>query len=212
MLSIKQFTFNPVQENTYVVYNEKGECCIIDPGCYFPNERNELKNFISQHRLLPKYLLNTHCHLDHVFGNRFVHDEFGLPLHLHEKEKLVLDNAPASGLMFGLPFDPYKGQLVYIGESDTITLGEDRFEILFTPGHSPGSISFYCAEQQFVIAGDVLFRMGVGRTDLPGGNFETLLQSIRSKLFVLPGQVIVYSGHGPQTTIQYEKRHNPFLQ
>ena len=212
MLSIKQFTFNPVQENTYVVYNEKGECCIIDPGCYFSNERNELKNFISQHQLQAKYLLNTHCHLDHVFGNKFVHDEFGLTLHLHQKEKQLLDNAPASGLMFGLPFDQYKGELIYIDERDTIQIGEDIFEILFTPGHSPGSISFYCEAQQFVIAGDVLFRMGIGRTDLPGGSFEILLQSIRTKLFTLPDQVIVYSGHGPQTTVGYEKVHNPFLQ
>lgn len=211
MLTIKQFTFNPVQENTYVIYTEKGECCIIDPGCYFTNERNELKNFIRQHQLLPKYLLNTHCHLDHVFGNKFVHDEFGLSLHLHKMEKPVFDNAPAAGLMFGLPFDPYTGELIYIDEGNTLTLGDDVFEILFTPGHSPGSISFYCKAQQFVIAGDVLFRMGIGRTDLPGGSFDTLINSIQTKLFVLSGEVTVYSGHGPQTTIDFEKLNNPFM-
>lgn len=212
MLSTKLFTFNPVQENTYVIYNEKGECCIIDPGCYSTNERNELKNFISQHGLLPKYLLNTHCHLDHVFGNKFIHDEYGLSLHFHKNEKLVFDNAPASGLMFGLPFEQYKGDIIYIDESDKITLGEDMLEILLTPGHSPGSISFYCKEQQFVIAGDVLFKLGVGRTDLPGGSFETLMDSIRNKLFPLPDDVVVYPGHGPDTTIGFEKRNNPFLE
>jgi glyoxylase-like metal-dependent hydrolase (beta-lactamase superfamily II) len=211
MMTIKQFTFNPLQENTYVVYTEKGECCIIDPGCYFTNERNELKNFISEHQLAPKYLLNSHCHLDHIFGNKFIHQQYNLTLHIHQDEKPVLDNSPAAGLMWGLPFDPYQGDLIYLKEGETILLGEDRFELILTPGHSPGSISFYCEEQKFVIAGDVLFRTGIGRTDLPGGNFETLMNSIRKKLFTLPDEVVVYSGHGPETTIGYEKKHNPFL-
>jgi glyoxylase-like metal-dependent hydrolase (beta-lactamase superfamily II) len=162
--------------------------------------------------LLPKYLLNTHCHLDHVFGNKFVHDEYGLALHFHRNEKLVFDNAPASGLMFGLPFDQYKGDIIYIDEGDTITLGEDIFEIFLTPGHSPGSVSFHCKAQQFVIAGDVLFKLGVGRTDLPGGSFETLMNSIRTKLFSLPDDVAVYPGHGPATTVGFEKANNPFLE
>ena len=212
MLTIKQFTFNPVQENTYVIYHEKGECCIVDPGCYFSNERNELKNFIAHHQLRPKYLLNTHCHLDHVFGNKFVSDEYELTLHFHANEQLVFDNAPASGLMFGLPFDHYQGKVIYIDEGSTITLGDEQLEVLFTPGHSPGSVSFYNKKQGFVIGGDVLFRMGVGRTDLPGGSFDTLMNSIRTKLFVLPAAVVVYSGHGPETTVGYEKLNNPFLQ
>ena len=211
MLTIKQFTFNPVQENTYVIYHEKGECCIVDPGCYFTTERNELKNFIAGHQLRPKYLLNTHCHLDHVFGNKFVSDEYDLTLHFHKNEQVVFDNAPASGLMFGLPFDQYTREIKYIDEKDVIKLGEDTIEILFTPGHSPGSVSFYCNAQEFVVSGDVLFNMGVGRTDLPGGNFNTLLNSIRTKLFGLPSTVTVYSGHGAKTTIGYEKIHNPFL-
>lgn len=211
MLTIKQFTFNPVQENTYVIYGGKGECCIVDPGCYFTNERNELKNFISNSGLRPKYLLNTHCHLDHVFGNRFIHDQYGLTLHFHQQEQLVFDNAPASGLMFGLPFEQYQSEIVYIDENDTIDLDGELLSILFTPGHSPGSISFYHPAQQFVIAGDVLFRTGIGRTDLPGGSFDTLINSIRTKLFTLPAEVTVYPGHGPQTTIGYEMRNNPFL-
>jgi glyoxylase-like metal-dependent hydrolase (beta-lactamase superfamily II) len=211
MMTIQQFTFNPLQENTYVIYTEKGECCIIDPGCYSSNERNELKNFIHEHQLQPKYLLNTHCHFDHLFGNKFIHQEFGLSLHLNSKEKPVLDNAPMAALMWGLPFDQYNGNLIYLDEGDTIQLGNDKFEIIFTPGHSPGSISFYCSEQQFIVAGDVLFRTGIGRTDLPGGDFDTLIDSIQTKLFVLPEQTTVYCGHGPQTSIGFEKRHNPFL-
>jgi hydroxyacylglutathione hydrolase len=211
MLTVNSFTFSPVQENTYVVYNETGECCVVDPGCYFGNERNELKEFIQTSGLTPKYLLNTHCHLDHVFGNKFIHDTWGLTLHLHEKEKPVLEYAPTSGISWGLPFDNYKGDLIFLREGDTIALGNDALQVLFTPGHSPGHICFYCKDQQFVIGGDVLFRESIGRTDLPGGNFDTLIGSIRNQLFVLPDETVVFSGHGPQTTIGYEKVHNPFL-
>lgn len=211
MLTIEKFTFSPVQENTYVVYNEQGDCCIIDPGCYFGNERQELKAFIEENRLTPTYLLNTHCHLDHVFGNKFVHDTWGLTLHLHEKDKVVLDHAPTSGLKWGLPFDQYEGDLIYLREGDTIRLGNDQLNILFTPGHSPGSISFYCAAQHFILSGDVLFQRSIGRTDLPGGDFDTLAQSIRSQLYTLPDETVVYSGHGDETTIGAEKIHNPFV-
>lgn len=211
MLTIQKFTFSPIQENTYVIYNEQGECCIIDPGCYFGNERIELKEFIEENRLTPKYLLNTHCHLDHVFGNKFVHDTWGLTLHLHEKEKVVLDFAPASGLKWGLPFDNYKGDLIYLREGEAIRLGNDRLNILFTPGHSPGHVSFYCPEQQFILSGDVLFQRSIGRTDLPGGNFEVLANTIRKQLYTLPNETVVYSGHGDETTIGAEKIHNPFV-
>ncbi|MFL5743356.1 MAG: MBL fold metallo-hydrolase [Niastella sp.] len=211
MLTATSFTFNPLQENTYVVHNETGECCIIDPGCYFGNERNELKEYIQTSGLTPKYLLNTHCHLDHVFGNKFIHDTWGLTLHLHEKEIPVLDQGPAFGLSWGLPFDNYKGDLIFLREGDTIPLGNDAFRVLFTPGHSPGHIAFYCQAQQFVLGGDVLFLEGIGRTDLPGGNFDTLIASIRNQLFILPEDTVVFPGHGPQTTIGYEKKHNPFL-
>jgi hydroxyacylglutathione hydrolase len=211
MLTVKSFTFSPVQENTYVVYNEAGECCIVDPGCYFGNERNELKEFIRETRLTPKYLLNTHCHLDHVFGNKFVHDTWALDLHLHENEKPVLEYAPTFALTWGLPFDNYKGNLTFLREGEVIRLGNDELQVLFTPGHSPGHICFYCQEQQLVLGGDVLFRQSIGRTDLPGGSFETLIDSIRTRLFVLPNETIVYPGHGPETTIGYEKVNNPFL-
>lgn len=211
MLTVKQFTFNPLQENTYIVYNEHGHCIIVDPGCYFPEECNEMKNYIEQQQLSPKTLLNTHCHLDHIFGNAFIHERYGLPLHLHRNEKTVLEHGPATGKMYGLPFINYSGELIYIDEKDTITLGEESLRILFTPGHSPGSLSFYNAEHKFVLSGDVLFRESIGRTDLPGGNFETLIDSIQTMLWPLPDDVVVYSGHGPETTIGYEKAANPFL-
>ena len=211
MLTVTSFVFSPVQENTYVVHNESGDCIIVDPGCYFGNERNELKEFIENGQLAPKYLLNTHCHLDHVFGNKFVHDTYGLTLHLHEKEKPLLDYAPTSGLSWGLPFDNYRGDLIFLREGEVIRLGDDELEVLFTPGHSPGHVSFWCKAQHFVLSGDVLFRQSIGRTDLPGGSFETLIQSIREKLFVLPDETVVYAGHGPETTVGAEKADNPFL-
>lgn len=210
MLAVKVFIFSPVQENTYLLYNEQKECIIIDPGCYYDEERHELSSFIEHNGLTPKLLLNTHCHLDHVFGNKWVAEKYGLKLHLHEKEKPVLDYAPASGLMWNLPFDNYNGEVIYLRENDNLSLGSDTLEVLFTPGHSPGSISFYCKEQHFLIGGDVLFRMSIGRTDLPGGNYDTLIKSIHTRLFILPDHTIVYPGHGESTTIGFEKMHNPY--
>ncbi len=211
MLTVKPFTFNPVSENTYVVYNDKKDCCIIDPGCYFASEEMELKNFIETNGLTPKYLFNTHCHLDHIFGNRYVHKTFGLELYLHPLEEAVLAFGPASGQMWNLPFDNYDGPLHFLDEGDVVRLGDDELHVLFTPGHSPGSISFYSKENKFVIGGDVLFQGSVGRTDLPGGSFNILQESIKTKLFTLPGDTIVYSGHGDTTTVGDEMKSNPFV-
>lgn len=211
MLNVQSFTFNPVQENTYLLYNEERLCCIIDPGCYFASEEIELRNFIELHQLTPKYLLNTHCHLDHIFGNRFIHKTYGLVLQLHKLEKQVLELGPVSGQMWQLPFDNYDGDLKFIDESDKINLGNDELEILFTPGHSPGHICFYDRASRFLIGGDVLFNGSVGRTDLPGGDFATLEQSIKTKLYTLPEDVIVYPGHGDSTTIGDEMKTNPFV-
>lgn len=211
MLHVHTFTFNPVQENTYLLYNEMGLCCIIDPGCYFAPEEIALKQFIEDHQLKPVLLLNTHCHLDHIFGNRYVHRTWGLKLHLHPAEKIVLDRGPEVGQAWGLPFDNYDGELVYIEEGDTIKLGEEELQVIFTPGHSPGSVCFYSQAHKFLIGGDVLFNGSVGRTDLPGGSFATLEESIKTKLFLLHEDVIVYPGHGPSTTIGDEMRDNPFV-
>jgi len=211
MLTVKSFEFNPVQENTYVLFTQKDACCIIDPGCYFGNERTALKEFVEQQGLSPNLLLNTHCHLDHVFGNKFVYDTWNLPLHLHEKEQPVLARAAEAGLAWGMPFENYRGELVFIAPGQKITIGEDQLDILFLPGHSPGSIGFYSKEQGFLIGGDVLFRGSIGRTDLPGGDHATLLRSIRERLWPLPDETVVYPGHGEPTTIGWERAHNPFL-
>ena len=211
MLQVKTFVFSPIQENTYVLYNEQKECAIIDPGCYFDEEKEALKNFVDENGLKPLLLLNTHCHLDHVFGNKFIAETYGLTVHLHEKEKLVLSFAPTSGLMYNMPFDNYAGEFIVLKEGDTIFLGNDDLLVIEAPGHSPGSVCFYCKKQHFVIGGDVLFQRSIGRSDLPGGNHQTLLDSIRKKLFVLPDETVVYSGHGPVTSIEEEKMHNPFL-
>jgi hydroxyacylglutathione hydrolase len=211
MLSIKAFTFSPVQENTYVLYNEKGEACIIDPGCYFSEEKEELKTTIEDSGLRPVLLLNTHCHLDHVFGNKFVHETWGLTLHIHEKEKPVLDFAPQSGEMWQLPFDNYEGPLNWLEPGSALKIGEEQMQILFTPGHSPGSVSFYHEAGGFVIGGDVLFDGSIGRTDLPGGDFKTLINSIQTQFFTLPDDTKVYSGHGRMTTTGFEKMNNAYV-
>jgi hydroxyacylglutathione hydrolase len=211
MFQIKAFTFNPVHENTYLLYNEHRECIIIDPGCYFDQEKDELKSFIILNKLQPKILLNTHCHLDHVFGNKFIAEEYGLTLRVHSMEKPILEMAPTSGLMFNLPFDNYEGDIIFLEEGNIISLREDELEVIHAPGHSPGSICFYCANQHFIIGGDVLFQNSIGRTDLPYGSHEDLVRNIKGKLFKLPGNVKVYSGHGPVTTIENEMKNNPYL-
>ena len=215
MLNVISLTFNPVSENTYVLYNEEKDCCIIDPGCYFDSEREELKTVIENAGLKPVLLLNTHCHLDHIFGNKFVHETWGLNLHIHPLEKLVLEMGPVSGEQWGLPFENYKGPLEYLVPGENIRIGSEELEIRFTPGHSPGSVSFYCPadnpEEGFIIGGDVLFNQGIGRTDLPGGSFEVLVNSIQTQFFTLPDETLVYSGHGTVTTVGFEKMNNPFV-
>jgi glyoxylase-like metal-dependent hydrolase (beta-lactamase superfamily II) len=212
MFQIKAFTFSPVQENTYLLYNQYNECIIIDPGCYYDNEKDALKSFINLNKLQPIILLNTHCHLDHVFGNKFVAEEYKLVLQTHALEKQVLEMAPASGLMFNLPFDNYQGEIIYLQEGDTVSLGDDELKVIHAPGHSPGSICFYCEKQGFLIGGDVLFQNSIGRTDLPFGSHEDLIKNIKEKLFTLPENVKVYPGHGDPTTIGEEIKGNPYLQ
>ncbi len=211
MLTVKYFTFSPVQENTYVLYNEAKQAVVIDPGCYAPYEKEALKKFITDEQLVVDKLINTHCHLDHVFGNKWVNETYGVELHLHKTEEVLLQFAPQSGEMWGLPFENYTSPLHFIEEGEEVKLGNDNLKIILAPGHSPGSLCFYCEEQGFIIGGDVLFRESIGRTDLPLGDHQTLLNSIRTKLFLLPDDVVVYPGHGPSTTIGWEKEHNPFL-
>jgi len=211
MLTVKRFIFNPIQENTYVVYNGKDACAIIDPGCYFPEEKHTLSSWLKKNDLHPNLLLNTHCHLDHVFGNKWIAEQYHLDLQMGEKELWTFNFAPESGIRWSMPFENYSGNIIFLKDGDEILMEEDKLEVLFTPGHSIGHIVFYNRIQGFVIGGDVLFRMGIGRTDIPGGDSETLLVSISEKLFTLPDDVIVYPGHGEPTTIGYEKENNPFL-
>lgn len=213
MLKVHHFTFSPFQENTYLLYNEAKECLIIDPGCYTPEERETLEAFITTHELQPKRLLNTHAHLDHVFGNAFVYEKYGLLPEMHRGELPILEAVPLIARQYGIPqvkASPLPKN--YLEEGMQIVLGEDVLDILFVPGHSPASIAFYNAKEGYVIGGDVLFQQSVGRTDLPGGDMQTLLHSIRTKFFTLPDATVVHAGHGPATTIGAERRDNPFLQ
>lgn len=211
MLQIKTFTFNPYQENTYLLYNENGDALIVDPGMYFPEEQDEFVNFIDSNNLKPKILLNTHCHVDHVLGNRFIFDQYGLMPQFHEAEIPLLvevqNYAPQMGFNYEVSPIPEK----FLKESDKVVLGEDELSLILAPGHSPGHLCFYCKSQGFVIGGDVLFKNSIGRTDLPGGNHEQLLQSIAKKLYLLPDETLVYPGHGPATQIGIEKQTNPFV-
>jgi hydroxyacylglutathione hydrolase len=211
MFNVKVFIFSPIQENSYVLSNGKKQAVIIDPGCYGTGEEDELAEYIETEGLTPVLLLNTHCHLDHVFGNKFVADKWGLIPHIHRLEQKMLEYAPAAGLMWNMPFDNYQGELKFLEEGDNIGLADDPLKVLFAPGHSPGSICFYSSKDGFVISGDVLFRGSVGRTDLPGGNPATLSASIKNVMYNLPDNTVVYSGHGPETTIGEEKRSNPFV-
>lgn len=211
MIKVAFFRFNPVEENTYVLSNENNEAIIIDPGCYFTEEERTLHNYIIDNKLTVIKLLNTHCHLDHVFGNNWVRKTYNLELYLHKDEEKMLQLAPASGLMYGLTFTNYTGKLNFFEDGDIIKLGTDELEVILVPGHSPGSVCFYCAKQDFLIGGDVLFDGSIGRTDLPGGNHNQLIQGIKKRLFTLHDETIVYPGHGNKTTIKHEKVNNPFL-
>ena len=212
MTQVQTFEFNPFAENTYVVWDATGECVIFDPGCYTTEERSILQSFILKNTLKPVRLINTHCHLDHVFGNKFVADTWGLGLEIHRGELTVLERFPDVCQMYGIPnIEPSPMPAAFLEAGQALTFGETTLDILFTPGHSPASLSFYCKKESFLIAGDVLFFESIGRTDLPGGDFDTLISSIRTQFFTLPGETLVYSGHGPTTTIRHEMEYNPFL-
>lgn len=212
MISIKQFTFNPVRENTYILFDETAECVIIDPGMYDAEEQNEVVNFIKENGLKPVRLLNTHCHYDHVFGNKFVYDQWGLKPEFHQGELYVLQAIPGYVPQMGLHYELSPEPEVFLSETGKVTFGNSQLELIFAPGHSPAHLCFYAAADNFLIGGDVLFYGSIGRTDLPGGSYSQLINSIKNNLFILPDDCIVYPGHGPSTTIGFEKQHNPFLQ
>ena len=211
MLHLKSFTFNPFQQNTYLLYDEKGEAFIIDPGNYMAAENKQLSDFISEKKLNLTRLLLTHAHIDHVLGNKYIFDTYDLLPEVHKEDLFFIDRMVQSGEMYGVPCEQSPAPKAFINEGDKIMLGEYTLDCIHTPGHSPGSISFYNEANKILVSGDVLFAGSIGRTDLPKGDHETLLRSVREKLFVLPDAVKVYSGHGPSTTIGHEKKTNPFF-
>ena len=211
MIKIASFTFNPFSENTYILFDKTKECILIDPGCYDDNERKELVNFIEKEKLQPVKLLNTHCHIDHVFGNNFFSKKYNLRLEINKKDLPTLKALLQVAHLYQLNAEESPEPSIFLDEGDTIKFGDSTLDILFTPGHSPGSITFYHKEQKFMVAGDVLFYGSIGRTDLPGGDHATLIRNIKTKLFPLGDDFEVYSGHGPMTTIGFERKNNPFL-
>ncbi|WP_374948885.1 MBL fold metallo-hydrolase [Mucilaginibacter sp.] len=211
MATIKVFENNPYQENTCILYDDTLECAIIDPGMYTAAEQNAVVNFIKEKGLKPVLLLNTHCHVDHVLGNKFVFDQYGLKPKFHKGESEVLEAVIAYAPAMGFKYDASPIPDEYLSETGTISFGNTQLELVFAPGHSPAHLCYYDRDANLLVGGDVLFRNSIGRTDLPGGNYSTLVKSIGEKLFALPDDCTVYPGHGPETTIGYEKQHNPYL-
>ncbi len=210
MIEVKTFVFNPFAENTYVLSDETDECIIIDPGCYEKYEKEELSNYIEERHFKVVKLLNTHCHIDHVFGNEYVKNKYKVNLEIHKDDAATLGAVKAYAPSYGFQnFEESKAE-VFLNESDAIQFGNSKLNILFVPGHAPGHIAFVNVDQNLCIGGDVLFRESIGRTDLPGGDHDTLIKSIHKKMFALPDDTVVYCGHGPTTTIGHEKAYNPF--
>lgn len=210
MPEVVSFVFNPFQENTYLVYDETGACVVIDPGCYEKHEEEELVSHIDAAGLNVVMLLNTHCHVDHVLGNAFIKERYNVPLYIHPIEEPYLRAVSSYASNYG--FFRYHAATPdgFLSEDQTIQFGDTTLTVLFTPGHSPGHVVFYHEESLTLLGGDVLFYNSIGRTDLPGGNANALIESIHNKLFTLPDAVTVYPGHGPTTSIGFEKRTNPF--
>jgi len=207
---VKKFVFNDFFENTYVVWDDTGECVIIDPGCISPHEKDMLFNFINEKRLRVSRLLNTHCHIDHIFGNKFVYEEFGALPECHEKELDTLRYAGASATLWGIPyFEESPLPQHYLSDEEEVGFGNTYLRVIYAPGHTPGHIMFY-HEDGVLFSGDVIFYRSVGRTDLPGGDYTTLMTSIREKVMTLPDDTIIHPGHGEDTTIGDEKLFNPF--
>jgi glyoxylase-like metal-dependent hydrolase (beta-lactamase superfamily II) len=209
-MTVKFFVFNPFQENTYVLSDDTRDCVIIDPGCYEEHEKKTLTDYIAANDLTVRMLLNTHCHIDHILGNSFVKEKYNTKLYIHPTEEYVLNAQKIFAPNYGFHQYHEARPDVYLTPGEIIEFGAQKFSILFVPGHAPGHVAFYNEKEKIVIGGDVLFEGSIGRTDLPGGDFKTLIKSIHEQLFTLPDDVIVYPGHGDETTVGVEKRTNPF--
>lgn len=211
MILIEQFVFNPLQVNTYVLYNGSGDCIIVDPACMEPAEQQGLTGFIEQKGLTPVMLINTHGHVDHVVGNQFIYTTYGLTPVIHKEGLPILQSAPEQGEVMGFPPVKSPAPESWLEEGQTIELGQNKLEVRYTPGHADGSICLVAHKEGFVITGDLLFAGSVGRADLPTGNMDQLIESIREKILSLPQNFTVYPGHGPATTVGEEKANNPFF-
>ncbi len=210
MIYIQSFTFNTLAENTYLIYDDTKHCMVVDPGCYTSQEEEQLVSFIKKKKLIIKYLINTHCHIDHVVGNAFIKNKYQVPLSIHplEKESLALVASYAS--MYDM--ENYISTIadVFLDPQQVISLGNYRWKILEVPGHSKGHIALYEEKNKVCISGDVLFENSIGRTDLPGGNHDILMRSIQHTLFLLDDCTKIYPGHGNATTIGKERKYNPW--
>jgi hydroxyacylglutathione hydrolase len=211
MIQIEKFIFNPFSENTYLLYDETSECIIIDPGCYDHHEKKILEEFIQAKKLKPVRQIFTHCHVDHIFGTNYIFKTYNLKPEIHKAALPFLVNGHEYGRMYGFEMSKVVEPRSFISEGDKIKFGNGELDVVYTPGHANGSVCFINYPQKFVITGDVLFRDSIGRTDFPTGDFDLLMESIRSKLFVLDDDFTVYSGHGEETTIGHEKANNPFI-
>ena len=212
MIQIKSFTFNPFQENTYIAYDETLECIIVDPGCYDQNDNTILKSFIEEKGLKPMALVNTHCHLDHLFGNKFVSETYNIKPIMHKADLPLLEYAPLTAEQYDLHLEALPEVGHFVEEGDHISFGNSSFEIIFTPGHAPGHICLVNENENILLSADVLFHLSIGRTDLPLGDHSTLLKSIKEKLLILDDKMVVYPGHGQKTSIGFERKNNPFIQ
>ena len=211
MIKVTKLVFNPFQVNTFVLHDETKECAIIDAGCNDEAEYEELVHFIESEGLTPVKLLNTHCHIDHIAGNAFVSKKYGLELEAHEAGNRFIEHSTQSSEVFGLDIGETVFPGTYLDEGDRVIFGGSALDVIYTPGHADGSICFVSHDDRFVVTGDVLFYQSIGRTDLPTGNYTLLLQKIAEKLLALDDDYTVYCGHGPDTSIGFERRSNPFL-
>lgn len=212
MMTIKTFTFNPIQENTYVVNDETGEAIIIDAGCYFENEQKILCNYLEDNKLKLVRVLNTHLHLDHQFGNKFLFDTYRIAPEAHREDEFLLEKVKAGAVIYGFPIQESAQPIgKYLIENQNITFGNTVLKAIHVPGHSPGHLVFYNEKENVLFAGDVLFNGSIGRTDLERGDYATLIHNIIEKLLILPDETLVYPGHGPLTTIGRERVSNPYL-
>lgn len=210
MITVHSFVFNPFAENTYLLYDETKECVIIDPGCFSKNEQNDIVSYIEQNNLTPILLLNTHGHIDHVLGNNFIKEKYNIPLWIPENEESTYNAVPTYAGVYGFEGYDHAAADYLIPDNEFIKFGNSELETMYAPGHSAGHVAFVNKEQKICVGGDILFNGSIGRTDLPGGDFETLIRSIHSRLFELNDETIVYPGHGSTTTIAHEKATNPF--